>query len=187
MSLSISLCYLSWSFRGESHNRRSRTEWLIETSSLPNSPIKWFSLSVNGSPRLYLNSLAELNARFPQIHPSCLPTLRSGDHLSVTLKPAVGPNTCHAYRHIMNGKDRLALGLKINLNHDSLSDLQAIPKVGPRMAIQIVNGRPWHSIKSLIRLRGVGKHRLKHLMSYLSLTPPPTLWRQKQVLKGGRL
>ena len=59
------------------------------------------SLSMNGSP--LSNSPQNLTPAFLGL--TLPPDARSGDHLSIILKPAIGPNHCRAYLQVMNAKD----------------------------------------------------------------------------------
>ena len=52
---------------------------------------------------------------------------------------------------------------RVNLNTASLEQLEALPKVGPALAQTIVDGRPYHSLADLDRVKGIGEVTLRTL------------------------
>ncbi len=52
---------------------------------------------------------------------------------------------------------------KVNLNTATLEQIVALPSVGPKMAQRIVDGRPYHSISDLDKVKGIGPKLLEKL------------------------
>ena len=109
---------------------------------------------------------------------SCLPTLRSGDHVAVILKKERGGLKCAAKRTRMSGSSRLAFGLKLDLNNDNTKDLQSIAGIGEKMASKIISKRPFQSIDSLREIKGIGERKIRRLSRYLRVDKAPILWRE---------
>ena len=59
----------------------------------------------------------------------------------------------------------------INLNTASASELQRLPRIGPKMAARIIAYREAHGsfrrVQDLVRVRGIGKKTLAQLTPYL--------------------
>jgi competence protein ComEA len=51
----------------------------------------------------------------------------------------------------------------INLNTETLADLEALPGIGPVIARRIIEGRPYRSVEELARVKGIGKKRLEEI------------------------
>ena len=66
---------------------------------------------------------------------------------------------------------RLLLGERLDVNRATPRELQALPGVGPKLAMSIVNDRerhgPFPSVESLRRVRGIGSRNLAKLCQYL--------------------
>lgn len=52
---------------------------------------------------------------------------------------------------------------RVDLNHASLAELEALPRVGPVLAARIVEGRPYRRLADLDRVKGVGPATLTQL------------------------
>lgn len=61
----------------------------------------------------------------------------------------------------MAPEDLAALQIAIDINHADVQDLQSLPGVGPVLARRIVEGRPYHDVASLVRVRGIGPRTLQ--------------------------
>ena len=59
----------------------------------------------------------------------------------------------------------------INLNTAASSELQRLPRIGPKMAVRIIAYReahgPFRRVQDLVRVRGIGKKTLAQLTPYL--------------------
>lgn len=53
----------------------------------------------------------------------------------------------------------------IDLNRASAQQLDRLPNVGPARAAAIIDRRPWQSASQLTRIKGIGKGRLKQILS----------------------
>ena len=60
---------------------------------------------------------------------------------------------------IVSGDDAASRSC-INLNSASAEQLDTLPNIGPARAENIIQGRPWPSIKSLTRISGLGPSRI---------------------------
>jgi len=56
-----------------------------------------------------------------------------------------------------------------DLNTASQEDLESIPEVGPAIASRIIAGRPYKNVDELLKVKGIGKKKLKKIRSYLIL------------------
>lgn len=60
--------------------------------------------------------------------------------------------------------DQLAeLGQPVDINAASLAELESLPRVGPKLAQRIVEGRPYADVDALERVRGIGPATLDRL------------------------
>lgn len=60
--------------------------------------------------------------------------------------------------------DELAmLGQPVDVNTAALAELESLPRVGPKLARRIAEGRPYASIDALERVRGIGPATLARL------------------------
>lgn len=65
----------------------------------------------------------------------------------------------------MPADELAALQQPVDLNRASLDELQSLPRVGPKLAQRIVQGRPYPSVDALVRVRGIGHATLERLRS----------------------
>jgi competence protein ComEA len=66
---------------------------------------------------------------------------------------------------------RVALGLRLRLNHAAEADLARLPGVGPSAARALVQGRPFRSWDEVDAVKGVGPARLRILQQSSELDP----------------
>lgn len=116
---------------------------------------------------LCASAALEVITRFcPPIAP-----IHPGDHLRLRLDHL----RCALHPTPLTAAHRLRLGERLDLNHATGSDLQAIPGIGPRTAEAIVQGRPWRRVDDLIQIRGIGPRRLARYRDHLRAGPPRPL------------
>ena len=60
----------------------------------------------------------------------------------------------------MSPADLAALQQPVWINHASVQELTSLPGIGPTLAGRIAAGRPYATIDSLIRVKGIGPYRL---------------------------
>lgn len=77
----------------------------------------------------------------------------------------------------MAGADLLTLGLPMPINSASAEELEAIPGIGPAMALAIVADRvrsgPFKSVRDLDRVKGIGPKKAAGLEGIISCSPWP--------------
>lgn len=66
------------------------------------------------------------------------------------------------------GEQLLALGIPIDLNTGSLTELESLPNIGPTLARRIVAGRPFADVDELRRVAGIGPVRLGALRKHVT-------------------
>jgi len=90
--------------------------------------------------------------------------LSSGSKVEVTTD---GP--CRVSR--MVGPQLLTLGLALDLNHATASDLEALPGIGPVLAQRIIDYRqsrgPFKNVDDLENVSGIGPKKLAQIKPYL--------------------
>lgn len=109
-------------------------------------------------------ALAQHLARCPPPGP-----VRPGDRLSVD-------QNCSTRITPLPARQQLALGLRLDVNTASSSDLQAVSGIGPALARRIIARRPYTTLADLERVSGIGPVRRQRLTSSLTPAPPPPLW-----------
>ena len=74
----------------------------------------------------------------------------------------------------MAGPDLLTLGLAIDPNKATATDLEAIPGIGPVLARRIIEFReeqgPFQHVEDLLAVKGLGPGKLKKISSYLEVS-----------------
>jgi competence protein ComEA len=72
----------------------------------------------------------------------------------------------------LSGAERLAAGLRIELNEATPEDLAGVPGLSPRLAVEVVRDRtrrgPFATPDDLIRVRGIGPNRLDRARPFLA-------------------
>ena len=78
-------------------------------------------------------------------------------------------------RRNLTGRERLLVGVPIDVNAATPEDLAAVPGLSPRLAISVVADRmrkgPFKSLDDLTRVRGIGPARLARARTYLAIKP----------------
>jgi competence protein ComEA len=71
----------------------------------------------------------------------------------------------------LDGRERVAFGVRLPVNDATAEDLAAVPGLSARLAREIVADRatngPFPSVDSLVRVRGVGERRLARARPHL--------------------
>jgi competence protein ComEA len=87
-------------------------------------------------------------------------------------KIVVGPDQAVSLER-MSGRDLLTLGLTLDPNLATASDLEAIPGIGPVLAERIVEFRekqgPFKDIEALKDVKGLGAGKLAKIRSFLAI------------------
>jgi competence protein ComEA len=75
----------------------------------------------------------------------------------------------------LTGRERLLLGLPVDLNSATADDLAAVPGLTARLAAEVLADRvrrgPFASVDDLIRVRGIGPARLAQARRFLGTSP----------------
>lgn len=75
----------------------------------------------------------------------------------------------------LTGRERLLLGLPIDLNQASAEDLASVPGLSPKLAAAVVADRqrdgPFPDVDALLRVRGIGPARLAKARGALAVGP----------------
>lgn len=90
----------------------------------------------------------------------------------------------HAPVYIVLGKAKVSAGMRqkepaqapkdcIDLNRASAGELDGLDHVGPSRAQDIIEGRPWHSIRGLTRVSGLSGARVEDIASSHAVCPLP--------------
>jgi DNA uptake protein ComE-like DNA-binding protein len=72
----------------------------------------------------------------------------------------------------LTGRERLLVGLPIDVNAAGADDLAAVPGFTPRVAAEVVaergRGGPYRDLGDLLRVRGIGPARLERARPHLA-------------------
>jgi DNA uptake protein ComE-like DNA-binding protein/uncharacterized RDD family membrane protein YckC len=60
----------------------------------------------------------------------------------------------------------------VNVNRATLAELEALPRVSERIALAIIDGRPYSSVDDLIRVYGIGPKTLENIRPFVKVDPP---------------
>jgi competence protein ComEA len=78
-------------------------------------------------------------------------------------------------RRDLSGRERLAVGLPIDVNAASADDLSWVPGLNARLAEAVVaereRGGPYSAVDGLLRVRGIGSARLERARPHLACGP----------------
>ncbi len=73
----------------------------------------------------------------------------------------------------LSGASRLVLGQKININTASISDLEALPVIGKKLAEEIVKNRQekgkFVKTEDLMRVKGIKEKKFEKIKNYLEV------------------
>lgn len=106
--------------------------------------------------------------------------IRPGDRIVLT-------DDCATTIAPLSARQRLALGVRLDINTASLTELQAVSGIGPALARRIVARRPYATLADLERVRGIGPVRRGRLTSSLTPAPLPPLWPSSTPLDASTL
>ncbi|MCK6505679.1 helix-hairpin-helix domain-containing protein [Myxococcota bacterium] len=62
---------------------------------------------------------------------------------------------------------------RVDLNHATLAELDALPRIGPALARRVIAARPFTSVDDLSRVPGIGPATLEVLRPLVTVAPPP--------------
>ena len=75
----------------------------------------------------------------------------------------------------LSGRERLALGLQVDLNRATAADLELVPGLSAGLAAAVVASRaaagPFAGVEDLLRVRGIGPARLARARPHLRVEP----------------
>ena len=60
----------------------------------------------------------------------------------------------------------------VNVNRATLAELEALPRVSERIALAIIDGRPYSSVDDLILVYGIGPKTLENIRPFVKVDPP---------------
>ena len=126
----------------------------------------WFAIQENDSPLRYMSNTQTL-----ALFKDCVPAVHEGALIKIWDKAGV----CTSKILLLPGKIRVNLGIPLILNGDSISDLSHLKGIGPKLATQIVKGRPYNSINELKEIRGIGIKLFNKIKSQVRLNHPPVI------------
>lgn len=80
-------------------------------------------------------------------------------------------NSIHLWKERLDGKERILLGLKLNVNEATFDELVSLPGIGPVLAGRIIDYRktngPFMRIEDLMNIKGIKEKRLEKLKKHL--------------------
>jgi hypothetical protein len=75
----------------------------------------------------------------------------------------------------LTGRERILLGLRVDVNRAGVEDLAAVPGLTRRIAVELVaeraRGGPFAEMEDLLRVRGIGPARLARAGPHLAVGP----------------
>ncbi len=81
---------------------------------------------------------------------------------------------------------RQTISRQVDLNQATVSDLEALPGIGPRLAQRVIEHRdergPFRTVEDLRQVRGIGRKKFDRLRPYVLVTNTRTLARHKGAL-----
>lgn len=60
-------------------------------------------------------------------------------------------------------------GGPLDLNSASISQLDKLPEIGPAMAKEIVQGRPYEKVEDLLEIKGIGPKTLEKIREHVEI------------------
>jgi competence protein ComEA len=78
-------------------------------------------------------------------------------------------NTTNKVSHSRSYSPTDAKSKKVNVNTASKSELEALPGVGPSVADNIINARPFHSVNDLKSVSGIGDQRFQQIRPHVTV------------------
>lgn len=91
------------------------------------------------------------------------PGVRAGDHVSLA-------DGCRVDGRIP-GSELVDLGVSIDINSASASELEGLPGIGPTLAGRIIAARPLRRVEDLLHVQGIGPVRLARLRALVTTAP----------------
>ncbi len=84
-------------------------------------------------------------------------------------------SSCNIHIGSLPSSVKLTLGLPLSLNEATALDLQALPKIGPKLAKRIVTYRLQHgrfsTVQDLVKVKGIGNAMLRDLRPLIATKP----------------
>ena len=81
---------------------------------------------------------------------------------------------------------RVTVARPVDLNHATLSDLEALPGIGPKLAQRVMEHRdengPFRSVDDLRQVKGIGRKKFDRLRPHVLVTNTKSLARHKGTL-----
>jgi competence ComEA-like helix-hairpin-helix protein len=69
------------------------------------------------------------------------------------------------------GEPSVPLPPRVDLNNASKETLETLPGIGPKLAQEIMAGRPYQTVNELDRVKGIGPKKLEQLRPRVFVTP----------------
>jgi len=86
----------------------------------------------------------------------------------------LGPRCDHAIEGLP-ARLGLLLGIRLEINQATVTDLQALPRIGPKLAQRVVELRrrrgAFRSVEDLQRVKGIGPRTVERLRPFVSVRP----------------
>jgi competence ComEA-like helix-hairpin-helix protein len=86
----------------------------------------------------------------------------------------LGPRCDHVVEKLP-ARLRLLLGIKLEINQATAAELQALPRIGPKLAQRVVElrrrGGPFLSVEDLQRVKGIGPATVERLRPLVRVVP----------------
>lgn len=73
---------------------------------------------------------------------------------------------------IASGSQNAVESKPIDINSASRDELMTLPSIGEKMALRIIENRPFNSIDDLLAVEGIGPGTLKKIHDFITVSPP---------------